>query len=247
MVTQLEYLSACLKLRLSLVESALGHPLDTFCIEWVDDAFRYVWVQVMTLLFYFRYGDLWTCPSCCALKRAWEPCRLMFQSSSMWSALLSTHTSEPASVKLKFKLHEWPLTCISSRRIPDIRLENAVGLPKQLMLVLLGEVKELAKSLKGEVGCQSFYCLVSIDWFMLWIAAFQVMILDLCQHIQGFLHTHNRPPPSSFYEQMLQNKQRQDEVVQQEIDKHQEMLRQKEERQVTWHWTSVCIPWYGSH
>ena len=60
----------------------------------------------------------------------------------------------------------------------------------------------------------------------------QVMILELCQHVQGFLHAHNVPPPSSFYEQMLLNQLRQSEEVQRQQVRQQEILRKREQKQV---------------
>ena len=34
------------------------------------------------------------------------------------------------------------------------------------------------------------------------------MIYELCQEIQEFLYNHNKPPPKSFYEQMLDNQKK---------------------------------------
>ncbi|ELU08629.1 hypothetical protein CAPTEDRAFT_99925, partial [Capitella teleta] len=93
-------------------------------------------------------------------------------------------------------------------RMPELKLEKPNGLSYQLVSKLLTELKDLAKSLIGEV-----------------------MILELCQHIQSFLHTHNCPPPTSFHEQMLRNQRRQDEENKRKRDRQQEILRQREEKQ----------------
>lgn len=36
----------------------------------------------------------------------------------------------------------------------------------------------------------------------------QVMVLQLAQHVQNFLHQNNVPPPLSFYEEMMAKKER---------------------------------------
>ena len=38
------------------------------------------------------------------------------------------------------------------------------------------------------------------------------MILQLTNHIQEFLHTHNKPPSLSFFEQMVANQMKQEEL-----------------------------------
>ena len=44
------------------------------------------------------------------------------------------------------------------------------------------------------------------------------MVYELCQEIQEFLYVNNRPPPKSFYDQMLDNKKKQ------EFDNEQQKL-----------------------
>lgn len=55
----------------------------------------------------------------------------------------------------------------------------------------------------------------------------EVMIYELAQQVQQFLHEHNKPGYSSFYEEMVS---RQQEKIQCEIQKKQ--LKEDKERQV---------------
>ncbi|OWF52320.1 Eukaryotic translation initiation factor 2-alpha kinase 4 [Mizuhopecten yessoensis] len=92
--------------------------------------------------------------------------------------------------------------------IPDIHLENSKGLSNKELDELKGDVDKLANSLKGEV-----------------------MLLELAQVIQQYLHKHNRPPAKSFYEEMMFNKREQEERLAQEQQKKLELLKKKEEKQ----------------
>jgi len=58
------------------------------------------------------------------------------------------------------------------------------------------------------------------------------MVLRLCQHIQEFLHAHNKPPSKSFYEEMLYNRQLQEQKQAREAEKRLELERQREHKQV---------------
>lgn len=58
------------------------------------------------------------------------------------------------------------------------------------------------------------------------------MVLALCQHVQTFLRTHNKPPSKSFYEEMLMNKQLQEQKAARANEKRLELERQKEQKQV---------------
>ncbi|XP_013386608.1 eIF-2-alpha kinase GCN2 isoform X2 [Lingula anatina] len=91
---------------------------------------------------------------------------------------------------------------------PQLRLENAKGLSNQLVQELQGELDSKAQELIGEV-----------------------MVLELAQHVQDFLHKHNRPPAKSFYEQMMSNKKERE--IQQAIEqkKKTDLLRKKEEKE----------------
>ena len=60
----------------------------------------------------------------------------------------------------------------------------------------------------------------------------EVMVLELAQHVQTFLHAYNQPPAKSFYEQMLTNKRKQEEKQKQEQQRKMELLKKKEEKQV---------------
>lgn len=52
------------------------------------------------------------------------------------------------------------------------------------------------------------------------------MIFDLCQTVQSFLHDHDAPPPLSFYDQMLLNKQQKDEE-----EKNQKKMKEFQTKQ----------------
>ena len=53
------------------------------------------------------------------------------------------------------------------------------------------------------------------------------MIFELAQHVQKFLHKHNKPPLGSFYDEMVNKKK---EQLQSEMD--QKKLIEDQERQV---------------
>ncbi len=58
------------------------------------------------------------------------------------------------------------------------------------------------------------------------------MLLALCQFVQEFLHLHNKPPAKSFYEQMMTNRKRQEEMQAREQEKQMELQRKKQQREV---------------
>lgn len=57
----------------------------------------------------------------------------------------------------------------------------------------------------------------------------EVIIYDLTQAVQSFLHKHNKPPSGSFYDQMLIEKMKRDEALYQQqaqkISKEQQVFR----------------------
>ncbi|XP_034940000.1 eIF-2-alpha kinase GCN2 [Chelonus insularis] len=87
---------------------------------------------------------------------------------------------------------------------PRIQLKNSRGLSDQQIAVLFSELEHLAENLKGEV-----------------------MIFELAQHVQKFLHEHNKPSYSSFYEEMVSRRQ---EKIQSEMQEKQ--MKEDKERQV---------------
>nr|WAQ68452.1 eIF-2-alpha kinase GCN2 [Haliotis discus hannai] len=91
---------------------------------------------------------------------------------------------------------------------PDVHLENPKGLSNNQLSSLREELKSLSKKLVGEV-----------------------MIHELAQHVQWFLHTNNKPPTQSFYDEMMENKRKQEEMVAQEQMKKMELQRRKEEKE----------------
>ncbi|XP_060076346.1 eIF-2-alpha kinase GCN2-like [Ylistrum balloti] len=92
--------------------------------------------------------------------------------------------------------------------VPDIVFENSKGLSNKELDELKREVDKLANSLKGEV-----------------------MLLELAQTVQRYLHQHNRPPGKSFYEEMMSNKREQEERLAKEHQKKLDILKKKEEKQ----------------
>ncbi|XP_048732268.2 eIF-2-alpha kinase GCN2-like [Ostrea edulis] len=93
--------------------------------------------------------------------------------------------------------------------IPDLSFINAKGLSKTQLSSLKSEVDSIATENRGEE-----------------------MLLQIAQHIQQFLHAHNKPPAKSFYEEMMMNKRKQEEEKEEEQRKELERLKKKEEREL---------------
>jgi translation initiation factor 2-alpha kinase 4 len=89
-------------------------------------------------------------------------------------------------------------------RIPTIQLQGSRGLSHEQVAVLSSELENLAMKLMGEV-----------------------MIFELSQHVQKYLHEHNKPGYSSFYEEMVSRHQ---ERIQYEMQEKQ--MKEDKERQV---------------
>lgn len=91
-------------------------------------------------------------------------------------------------------------------RMPKIFLKNAKGLNEAKLANLLVQLNKEAYSLKGEV-----------------------MIFELCQSVQNFLHGNNQPPETteSFYDTMLKNRQLQDQQKQDESNKKEKKLQEQ--------------------
>lgn len=85
--------------------------------------------------------------------------------------------------------------------VPKILLEDSKGLSDVLIDELTKSLEKQATDLKGEV-----------------------MIFDLAQTVQTFLHEHNKPPAGSFYDEMLLQKTKRDEVLR---NQHLEKQNQK--------------------
>lgn len=98
--------------------------------------------------------------------------------------------------------HQYP------NEAPRVDVCNQKGISNQALAGLRSELQELTRHLIGEV-----------------------MILDLAQHVQRFLHQHNTPQLGSFYDEMLKNRERQEKekarVHQQQLNRQ----RQEEEKQ----------------
>lgn len=85
---------------------------------------------------------------------------------------------------------------------PKVSLESAKGLSDSLIEDLQRQLNEEIDKLRG-----------------------QEMIYELAQIAQAFLHKHNKPPSGSFYEEMLQQKNKRDEE-----QKHCQQMRQSLEQ-----------------
>ncbi|CAH1791711.1 unnamed protein product [Owenia fusiformis] len=92
--------------------------------------------------------------------------------------------------------------------VPSITLENQKGLSSQLVQELQDTLTKKAEELKGEV-----------------------MILELANEVQQFLHTYNKPPAASFYEQMLHNQRLKEQQAAVEQQRQQDLLNKKEQRE----------------
>lgn len=89
-------------------------------------------------------------------------------------------------------------------RVPNIELWKSRGLSHQQVAVLYSELMELTTQLRGEV-----------------------MIFELAQHVQKYLHENNKPSYSSFYEEMVSRHQ---EKI--EFEMLEKQLKEDKERQV---------------
>ncbi|KOC70443.1 Eukaryotic translation initiation factor 2-alpha kinase 4, partial [Habropoda laboriosa] len=124
--------------------------------------------------------------------------------------------SGPAEVYAQIDLH---VTCNDKYpdQVPKIVLQNSSGLSHQQIAVLYTELVELTKRLQGEV-----------------------MIFELTQHVERYLHENNKPSYSSFYEEMVSRRQekieyemlekqlkedKERQLLQDEIQKRQEALK----------------------
>ena len=91
--------------------------------------------------------------------------------------------------------------------IPDeISLKNIKGLSDTLCQQLKNQLYDLAKSLRGEV-----------------------MIFAMAEHVRQYLHSHNRPPVKSFYDQMISHKTKLEIERNLEIEREMELNRRKEQ------------------
>ncbi|XP_022092964.1 eIF-2-alpha kinase GCN2-like isoform X2 [Acanthaster planci] len=92
--------------------------------------------------------------------------------------------------------------------LPDIMFEKEKGLSIDKLKQLSKEINSMARKLKGEV-----------------------MVLELAQHVQAFLHKHNVPGHKSFYEEMMSNKKKEQEEAAKEKEKQQLLQRKREEKE----------------
>ena len=62
-------------------------------------------------------------------------------------------------------------------------------------------------------------------------AVVQVMMLELAQHIQAFLHKHDRPPVS-LYEEMMLRQRAEEKREMERIEEERRRSRKREEEEV---------------
>ncbi|CAK8677764.1 unnamed protein product [Clavelina lepadiformis] len=91
---------------------------------------------------------------------------------------------------------------------PELKMENSKGLSSDGVASLEKEMKDFCKTSLGEV-----------------------MMLQVAQKIQEYLHEYNVPQYESAYEEMVRNKQKQLEREAKEEEKKKEVRRRKEEIQ----------------
>uniref|UniRef100_V9IM14 Eukaryotic translation initiation factor 2-alpha kinase 4 n=1 Tax=Apis cerana TaxID=7461 RepID=V9IM14_APICE len=129
-------------------------------------------------------------------KRKWQPLDILI------SLMPQKGMSGPAKVYAQIDLR-----VMCSNKYPDetpnIELKNSRGLSHQQVAALYTELVELTKRLQGEV-----------------------MIFELAQHVQKYLHENNKPRYSSFYEEMVSRHQ---EKIEYEMLERQ--LKEDKERQ----------------
>ncbi|CAB1330846.1 unnamed protein product [Coregonus sp. 'balchen'] len=90
---------------------------------------------------------------------------------------------------------------------PELDLKNAKGLSNDNLQSLQTELTKLAAERCGEV-----------------------MIYELADHVQGFLSEHNKPPSSSFHEEMLKNQRLHQERLALEEQERLDQRRRQEEQ-----------------
>uniref|UniRef100_A0AAY5KKV3 eIF-2-alpha kinase GCN2 n=1 Tax=Esox lucius TaxID=8010 RepID=A0AAY5KKV3_ESOLU len=90
---------------------------------------------------------------------------------------------------------------------PELELKNAKGLSNDNLQSLHTELTKLAAERCGEV-----------------------MIYELADHVLGFLSEHNKPPSSSFHEEMLKNQRLQKERQAREEQQRLDQRRKQEEQ-----------------
>ena len=52
------------------------------------------------------------------------------------------------------------------------------------------------------------------------------MLLELCNRVKTFLHSHNHPPTQSFFDEMMTNKKKQEDIESAQLEA--EITKQKE-------------------
>ncbi|XP_035901092.1 eIF-2-alpha kinase GCN2 [Anopheles stephensi] len=114
-------------------------------------------------------------------------------------------TPQRGSAKEAYVKADMYVTCSAKypKCPPKLELKNAVGLSDSLARELTEKLQQLAEELKGEV-----------------------MIFELANTVQAFLHQYNVPPKGSFYDEMLANQQKQALARQNTLQAEENLKRQ---------------------
>ncbi|KAK7506996.1 hypothetical protein BaRGS_00001847, partial [Batillaria attramentaria] len=112
--------------------------------------------------------------------------------------------------------------------VPSIILENPRGLSNFELSELKTELDQLAQQKVGEA---KQFTPMYLTLLFLAHLHYQVMVLDLVQLAQQYLHSHNRPPSKSFYDEMMSNKRKQQEEQAQQKQKQLELIRRREQKE----------------
>ncbi|XP_050081134.1 eIF-2-alpha kinase GCN2 [Anopheles maculipalpis] len=114
-------------------------------------------------------------------------------------------TPQRGSAKEAYVKADMYVTCSPKypKSPPKLELKNAVGLSDSLVRELTEKLQQLGEKLKGEV-----------------------MIFELANTVQDFLHKYNVPPKGSFYDEMLANQQKQALARQNTLQAEENLKRQ---------------------
>ncbi|XP_078042063.1 eukaryotic translation initiation factor 2 alpha kinase Gcn2 isoform X2 [Augochlora pura] len=143
------------------------------------------------------FGDELRDLRCGKNKRKWQPLDIIVTLTPQKGM------SGPAEVHAQIDLH---VTCSNNYpdEAPRIELQNSKGLSHQQVDTLNTELMNLIIQLQGEV-----------------------MIFELSQHVQKYLHENQKPSYRSFYEEMVSRRQ---EKI--ELEKVEKQLKEDKARQV---------------
>uniref|UniRef100_A0A182U9B1 non-specific serine/threonine protein kinase n=1 Tax=Anopheles melas TaxID=34690 RepID=A0A182U9B1_9DIPT len=131
----------------------------------------------------------------------WKPLELRLHLTPQRGSAKEAYVKADLYVTCSPKYPKWCVT--ASMPPPKLELKHAVGLSDSLVRELTEKLEQLADELKGEV-----------------------MIFELANTVQAFLHQHNVPPKGSFYDEMLANQQKQALARQNTLQAEETLKRQ---------------------